>query len=211
MSALAVVGQNKPKFTNASKILATIKDDYDKSHLQFVRVLDKTANITNGNMLLRRYVDAPNGLYNIEIDGCLSPTTPKFSPGNAYPDLELMRPPLEKLKPFCNITRAALSQFIMFCQEVRKAWGDVIVDKDSMWMKQNPLTIFRFPFNVPHPIIINPVFLEIAFIEMLQYPEIYLLREIDTDLGVDQVTPVVFGVDWGSCALIMPIRRPQDG
>ena len=51
--------QVSPKFTNTSMILADAV--CDRPSLQRVRVLNKTANVTNGKVLIRRFVDAPDG------------------------------------------------------------------------------------------------------------------------------------------------------
>lgn len=88
-------------FTNVAKLLA---DDEDHQHdwyhmnderrkrrkaMKFVRVKDQVANVCNGHVLLRRSVNAPDGLYNIDAQGWLeSIKDSQYIDG--YPDVDML-------------------------------------------------------------------------------------------------------------------------
>jgi hypothetical protein len=60
-----------------------------KKAMQFVMVKDKVANVMNGACLIRRAVEAPNGLYNIDQNGWLESIKPEHYV-EGYPDVDLL-------------------------------------------------------------------------------------------------------------------------
>lgn len=191
-----------PKFTEATKLL--VDNDCDAA-LQYVRIINKTANITNGRAILRRFVDLPDGVYNVNLDGSLSPT--QYPHGFSYPDIELVKPPLNRMRPSCSIDRSVMGAVKHLCDEVVQRRGSVILGKDAIFMEQNREVGFKYPFNLEDPIRLNPKYLSVVMVEMCQYPEVLVLREHrEVKPGDALTTPLVIGRDWGSCALIMPLR-----
>lgn len=194
-----------PKFTNATKLFAMCTRD----HLKVVRVIGGTANITNGHVLLRRKVSAPDGVYDVNMDGSLSPTTYEY--GMQYPDLEMIRPPFEKMAPYCQIPHDVIGQLIKLCQEAQRIRGDLVIEKGGVFMYQNPNINMPFSFNLPKSVMVNPKYFEVALIEMLQYPFVYLLQQEKKSTDSEGFkAPLVLGMDWGSCALIMPMNSDYD-
>lgn len=191
----------QPKFTNASKLFALT----GREELKVVRVVQGTANLTNGHVLIRRYVGIPDGVYDVNMDGSLSPT--RYAHGMRYPDIEMIRPPFETMIPSCELPNAAMGPMIQLCQEARKVDGKLILSKEGVYMLQNPQVNFAFPLGLTAPNKVDPKYFEIALIEMLQYPSVYLLQENrPTDVEGPR-TPLVLGLDWGSCALLMPLAQ----
>lgn len=191
-----------PKFTNVSKILA-MNENKDREYLNIVRVLNKTANITNGSMIIRRFVDVPDGAYEVNADGSIRPV--RYTHGFQYPDIELCRPPLEAIKPCCVMTKEDLARFIQVCQQASSLEGYMIIGPTGLYMKQNPNLNVVFPFGLDPAAPFNATYLEVTFIEMLQYPQVYMLRE---PVKYDQEKkPLIIGVDWGCCAVIAPLRN----
>lgn len=207
-----VASATNPTFKNAAKILPSDADTgYDKKKraMRYIQVLNNTANFCNGLMLLRRYVPAPNGLYNVSMDGSIYPAAVPAELFFDFPNFEVVRPPFEKMKPLCVIPKTVMGGMIQILQEITRRDGTAVIDRDSIWMKQDVGVILRFPFNMAPKININAKFLETTLIEMLQYEEIVFLREERLSEGEDLSTPLVVGRDWGSCAVIMPLKRER--
>jgi hypothetical protein len=189
----AVSGAAMPKFTNTSRLFALCERD----ELKVIRVVNKTANITNGHVLVRRFVDVPDGVYNVSREGFLVPTT--YEHGLRYPDVDMIRPPFERTRPLCEIPHAWLGEFITLCQEVEKVDGLVAMNATHIFMVQNTALNLAFPFGLPHEVRVDPRYLAIALVEMLQYTSVYLLQEQSPANN----KPLILGKDWGSCALVM--------
>lgn len=192
-------------FRNISKIFSDTPRH--KEHLKVVRVVNHTANLTNGNVLVRRQVtDVPDGVYQVSRTGGLAPVP--YREWMRYPDIEMIRPPFETMHPLCEFRKEALESFIPLCQQVKAVQGNIIISMNAMYCQQNNQMYVQYPFSLPgEEVRFDPAYLEIAFIEMLQYPVVYLLR----DFGSDETTPLVIGQDWGSCALVMPLSNTYYG
>lgn len=207
----------KPTFANALKIFPHTPEG--KEYLKIVRVRDGVASITNGHALIRRPVmnqdgtqAVPDGCYDVRVGGDLIPTSnPEWM---KYPDIDLVRPdginPASgnpQIEPFCSISNEVIGFMIPIIQEIRmKFKGTVLLNDKGLWMRQNPQVGMAYPFGLPQPVELNPLYLEFVLIEMLQYPMVYLLREIKLTPDGLTHTPLVFGINWASCGLIMPIK-----
>ena len=190
---------SSPKFSNASKLI--VDGLCRQRELQFIRVKGKTANITNGQALIRRFADAPDGMYHVNIQGALVPA--KCGYIFNYPDVELMRPPFETMRPCCEIPNNILGQMREFCAVCNQRSSSILMTSGGLTMATDDSVTFKYPFRVQDDIHLNSSALEIIIIEMLQYPMIYLLKE--QDIGTDgTTTPLIFGLDWGCCGIIMP-------
>jgi len=214
------VQYGKPTFANALKIFPHTPEG--KEYLKIVRVRNGVASITNSHALIRRSVTVnnvpavPDGCYDVRVGGDLIPTSnPEWM---KYPDIDLVRPDginpasgKPQIEPFCSITNEVLGFMIPLIQEIRmKFHGTVLLNDKGLWMRQNPQVGMAYPFGLPSPVEVNPLYLEFVLVEMLQYPMVYLLREIRHDNDGAVNTPLIFGLGWDNCGLIMPIRHTDD-
>ena len=175
-------------------------------------MINKTANIINGPVVLRRHVDIEDGFYDINLDGSLSPVNYHY--GLRYPDVETVKPPFKKMKPCCIIENRDIGRIMAFADEVFKKRGTIVVNKTSVYCNENKDVGLSYPFGLTFPIRLNPRHFSIVMVEMLQYPHIKVLREIPsgtTPETEEVTTPLLIGVDWGSCGLIMPYRGYYSG
>lgn len=213
--AQKVVG--KPTFANALKLFPLTPDG--KEYLNIVRVRDGVASVTNGHVLIRRsvmvenYQSVPDGCYDVRLGGELVQT--RNPHGLKYPDIDLVCPDginprsgKTQISPLCQIPKEAISFMVPLVQKIHKEYeGTVVMDKNGIWMRQNPAICMAYPFNLPTATTINPFYLEFVLIEMLQYPMIYLLREHRQEDGQEQRTPLIFGLNWANCGLVMPTKE----
>lgn len=215
MNAVHQLRVGKPTFANALKLWPRMSDD--REHLKLVRVVNGVASLTDGRVLIRRSVmgdrgqTVPDGCYDVRLGGELIPTSnPEWM---KYPDIELCRPDginpasgKPQIQPFSQVTNQALGLMTPIVNDMwKKHHGTAIIDANGIWMRQNPAVGVAYPFNLPQPVELNPFYLEFVLIEMLQYPTVYLLREIRSQDGDDQRTPLIFGLDWANCGLIAPL------
>lgn len=157
-------------------------------------------------------MDIEDGFYDINIDGSLSPANYHY--GLKYPDVETVKPPFKKMRPSCIIDSKDLGPMIAFADEIFRKRGTVVVDKTMMYCEENKDIGLSYPFGLTFPIRVNPRYLSIVLVEMLQYPQIKVLREAPPVHHHEQEsikTPLVLGVDWGSCGLIMPYKGYYNG
>lgn len=221
MTAAPNLRIGKPTFANALKLWPHISRD--RGYLKIVRIRDGVASLTDGVVLLRRSVmtsqgpAVPDGCYDVRLGGELVPTTnPDWM---KYPDIDLCCPDginprsgKPQIQPLCQIPNDILSFMVPLVQDIRQKYdGTVVMTKDGIYMRQNPEVGIRYQFNLPTVTVINPFYLEFVLIEMLQYPTVYLLREHRRDDGDEQRTPLIFGLDWANCGLVMPkLERGDD-
>lgn len=201
----------EPTFANALKLFPKI--GHNKSYLKMVRVRDGVASITDGKILLRRSIrddkgmpTVPDGAYDVKIGGALVPTN--RSDWMKYPDIDLIKPKgFENLRPLCTINNEMFGMFIEYLEAVKKHDGTVIINNDGIWMKQNMTFGIAYPFNIGYPIMVNPDLLQVVFIELTRYPYVHMTREIRIEDEDNQVTPLIFGLNWLHCALVMPLKK----
>jgi hypothetical protein len=167
-------------------------------NLKFIRVLNEVASVTNKQILLRSPLALQNGAYLLnERNEFVLFRVPAYT---SYPDLELLKPRFENMIG-CEITRPVIESIIPFLSEVQKYDGDVTLDREGFFMKQNPSYYFKFPLHsIKTPRSYNPNYLKIALKEMLRYDCIYVSRE-----EVTEDSPLIIGLGWNSCALIAPL------
>ena len=179
-----------------------------RDDLRCIRVLNQTLNATNGHILIRRPVDAPDGLYKINLRGELVPLGVPEGNGllNNYPDLELIKPAFDTMKPLCTIPREVVGNINI---RLKDADSEQCSMSDAGLFTDLETPSLGFPFNLPTRVFLNKVYLSIIMTEMMQYEAICLLREIRPTDGEFLRTPLVFGLNWGSCALIMPMYPPS--
>ncbi|NDD04484.1 MAG: hypothetical protein EB078_06235, partial [Proteobacteria bacterium] len=163
---------------------------------RFIRVVNKTCNITNGHVLIRRFVNLPDGFYQAGLHDSVIPVSPHITSfEDAYPDIEAFKPPFETLKAHCQINAETMGHMKQVCDES----PDDIVYMDANGL-QHEEGVYRYPFNFPHPVKLNAKYLGIALVELSQYPVVTVLKDFS-----GYRSPLIMGVNWGSCVMIAPI------
>ena len=147
LTAVQSTPPTNPRMTNLGKLLIT---EICNEHLRYVRVINKTANVTNGSILVRRFVDLPDGMYDIVENGMLVET--KYPYGMRYPDVGPVEPDFKKMKPNCQVDRNQMGSLINIANEIFKKRGWVILDHEKIFSEQDPKLGMSFPFNLPSPI-----------------------------------------------------------
>jgi len=196
-TARKVTPKEEPSYLreNWKRVLATDCQDRYK----FVRVIRNVATITNGKLMIRSPVPEKDGLYVITSTNSLTPTKTTWI---NYPDVELVRPPFESMRPFCTLKNTVVHDMVNFAEQVRRVDGYIVIDHEWMCMRQKPEFHIKYPFKVSgDPITLSPNYLKLALIEMLRYDFVYMSREE----SLDKQTPLVFGHRWDTCSLVVPL------
>lgn len=182
--------------------------------LRFVRVNHGVANITNGKILVRYPTPyLPDGFYTINETGAVTAANPGSSPGwMLYPDVEACRPAFHNITPSVPIPNQVVSELVSFVEYVRNQKPTqyslnsmIVMDRSGLYSSYDQQTSFSLPLQTlpsGEELVLSPLYLKMALIEMLRYPEIYISREA----GIAGA-PVIFGTDWGHCALVKPHLR----
>jgi len=165
-------GFASPKFINAGRLLA---DSVCDEEYQMVRVINNTANITNGKVLIRRFAGAPDGCYQIDLTGCLVPHSIEF--GSKYPDVEMWKPNLERLKALSSLPNDLVFEMKNLCVRARMDNSAIIMDSSYMAVAKDRACRVNFGFGLPQEMFFNSLYLEIILIEMLQYPNVLLIKD----------------------------------
>jgi hypothetical protein len=77
------------------------------------------------------------------------------------------------------------------------------MDRGGFFGADNMSFSMPFPiFNSGEEVLLDPTQLRLVLTDMLRYPDgIHISREE----GVDANRPVIFGLDWSRCGLILPL------
>lgn len=184
--------------------------------LRYVRVGGGALTVTNGSVMLRSPSpqDLPDGFYTIDQNNCFVPARQSVS-WMGYPDVETCHPQFSLMKPSVVIPAEVINELIHFTEIARRKGEEspshsymnrvlVMMDRSGFWLSTDTTFSFKMPFeNFPtgEEVPFNPLTLKMALIEMLRYPGVYFSRE---DRRGER-TPLVVGLDWGHCALVMPL------
>ena len=176
---------------------------------KFVRVVGGVANITSGKVLVRYFLDVPDGFYLLREDKgmiMVNPQFPIYSRG--FPDVEGVRPNFTLMDRTTPICKQELADFVGFLNYLRtgrvelKSGVRVVMDDtrivgDAMYAEK----FFTFSCDLPVKyggLIFDANNLRLAFTEMLRYDHVYIGRENRPDYN----TPLVVGLDWGHCVIV---------
>ena len=191
---------------NISRALAKIPDDDRNRDFKYVYVKNGVANICDRKFAMRFQVNAPDGRYNINYMGELTPAYYDVTIGSYMPfDLDLVRPPFEQMQPFCRFHPEVLAGFYPIIQEASNRGETIYIEKKGMGLKRTGEIFCEFPFNTPHIIEVNPLYLHLAFTDSRRYDMIEMYQEIRPDDEEEPKTPLVIGYGWNNCSIIMPI------
>ena len=103
---------------NLARLLALC----DRDNLKVIAVKNKTANVTNGHVLIRRYLDVPNGFYWPGAHGDVV-TAPL---PESYPDTEKLKPNFDRLQLLGIIDKNVIAEMLKACVEAIEMGKDLI-------------------------------------------------------------------------------------
>jgi len=196
---------------NWKKLLACDSRD----EMRFVRVTQGVANITNGQVLIRYpLLNVPDGFYVLDERNLLVETRASSPRWMAYPDTETCRPPFDHMIPSMPLPHAVVLEmvnFFEFCAKQAAAHTGyysnkpaVILNRTGFYLSSDPNLCYRIDLsNLPtgNDIVLSSTSLKFALVEMLRYTETFISREANLN---EEKCPIVFGRDWGHCALVLP-------
>ena len=178
-------------------------------HLRFVRVLGGVANVTNGTVLIRFPLPhLPDGFYVINETGAISDANGSSPRWMNYPDTATCVPAFHRMKASGPFPAEVISELVSFVEFVRRQktsdYGQnptVVMTRGGLFMAHDPQVSFILNLqNLPtgNELTFSPFQLKVALVEMLRYTETYISQD---DMGGGE-GPIVFGKDWGHCALV---------
>lgn len=182
---------------------------------KYVRVISGVASITNGGVLIRSHVDAPDGFYVITADRGLREVVPEYGmySSRSFPDVEAFRPPFKDMDISLPIYREETTSILGFLNFLREGKEDVNVssrvhmDHRTIADTKKPDRFFTFSCELPvkfEGLIFDTTNLKLAFTEMLRYDCVHVWR----DNSPSAYPPLVIGLDWDRCVLV-EVERGQ--
>lgn len=157
------------------------------------------ANVASELVLMRTTIsdDIAAGAYILSKEPTKAPPRSHWS---GYPDVDLVQPDFAEMAKYqpAIMDRNVCGQFLTFCQAVRSVRGQVVIEKDSAFMIQDPTKRFNYPFNIQDRCIANPDSLIHAFKEAQRYDFVYIGRQKSDE----RCMPLVIGRNWNNCVLI---------
>ena len=196
---------------NVAKLFARKKSfaNYD-----FIYVKDGVANVTDKRSIFLRFeVQAPDGQYLVGrggvLEACTKPIQGPFGKKFLTPiEPELIRPPLESMKPFCTFHPVVLAEFLNVLNEAISREEKVYVESKGIGLKRHGEIYFDFAFNLPYKLEFDPELLKVAFTDAMGYSNIEMYQEIRQEHGEMPLTPLITssaGSGWKNCSLLSPI------
>lgn len=190
------------------KNLARLLAITTRPELKAIRVRGEVLTCTNGNMMVRRY--APNvadGDYTVDQSGQLA----RIGTIHWYPDVEQMETHVKNAATLCDVEPRIRGHLASTSHDARQLRRPVTLDTTGAWVDnevEERVGGFHFQFNLSHPVRFPADQFVIAMNELARYENVKFLKT------ADERSPLVMGLNWGSCVLIMPIAyhhsRMQD-
>lgn len=188
---------------------ATQAQNEYQDYTKYVRVIGGVASITNGGVLIRSHVDAPDGFYVITADRGLRDVIPEFGmySSKSFPDVEAFRPPFQNMDISLPIYREEITSLLGFLNFLREGKDDVNcssrvhMDHRTIADTKNSDRFYTFSCELPvkfDGLIFDATNLKLAFTEMLRYDCIHVWR----DNSPSGYPPLVIGLDWDRCVLV---------
>lgn len=187
--------------------------DYTKH----IKALNGVLTINNGNVLIRSFHDViEDGFYIMNSYDELIRSSPEvFGCKYYFPDVEVLKPDFPSLDRV-QIDREEAHLFIDYLNYIRQS-NDIISNRTSVilsgegaikrkngYQQDEVLPTFSFSCKLPvnsHRLVFDALNLKIAFTEMLRYDRFFIGYN---SLTKGDESPLVMGLDWGRCSLIMP-------
>jgi hypothetical protein len=182
-------------------------------------VYNNTLSVTNKYMLIRRRCDLPDGFYALDSEFRLAPA-PRI---RNFPDIEALE--ARYLKEPKTMIRSSLLRehrglafktahdalaHIPKTWQAEPSWVQPVTwDATGFWIDKRENLDGEEVYDrvgepiltgLPMPLLINPSYINIALTELARYDEVYLIKSGNPD------EPVILGLNWGSCVMIMPVR-----
>lgn len=184
--------------------------DHCPRRVRYVRVRNKVATITDLRVCIRAPIEAADGFYTIDADNRLVRTQP--SDLFQYPDVDLYLD--REVESYCKLEKQVVGELTNWVEFARHNSRSIAFDQNGVSISRVPRPnespedakpfVFHYPFNVRGEILLSPNTLKLALVEMLRYDAILVSRENPPG----EETPLVFGLDWNRCALVMPQKWP---
>ena len=204
-----------------AKILAFSKDEYkyDKDKwLDYIMVSNGVASVTDKGILVRWRVEAANGLYKPSFRGVpaafhLSPASADADVFFSFPNLDVVAPPFHAMRPVGEFDKNTLNSLNELNTSVlrleRKDYDtpSVVLHGDTAFVNGKPETTIKLPMMLTSQMLIQSRYLEVAIEILMDYPQVYLWREVSDNQSWSETRPLIFGYDWSNCILIMPKKR----
>jgi len=187
-----------------------LADPTANAHLRVIHVSNGVGSVTNGKVMLRCPVNAPNGfyLYNERLE--LISQDPYLWRKYPEPMGWWQRFEINAQGPYLN--RELIAGLISWLEHARQLKVNVVVDKYGILpvarhgYNANADTRPHFPFGFELPlgnqeVMLDPRMLKLALVEMMRYDYCHMLHNVRYDCE----TPLVLGHSWDRCALVMPV------
>lgn len=189
---------------NWKRILSTDCPDY----MRFVLVVRNVATVTNGRVLLRSKLSdetTPDGIYILDQIRRLIAVhnqTPQ-----RYPDIRAVMPNFQNLAAnrhkWSTMFNKDIVTFVGFCEQARNLRSTIHIQSDKAVAVRDPEGVrFMFKFGDYIDAFVDPDYLKLALVDMLKYEYIRIARE---DCRNSEC-PLVLGITWEQCAIVMPQR-----
>lgn len=186
----------------------------DREDLKTIQVVNKTLTATNGHMMVRSYVDLPDGYY-YPSNGQLIPM-PRVQ---WFPDLGPQEERVNRATVMGEWSVEDRFHFIQVCHEAKANGDKVTVDPSGVWIdrklalnntlyddegnylgeEETRVGGYAFNTGLTATMKFPPDQLVIAINELAKYDTIKVL----IDHTVEN-SPLILGLNWGSCVVIMP-------
>lgn len=213
MAQLSTVpAQAEPRFLRDNWKMVMAHPE-SRSYLRVVRICDGTATIRTKSVLIRAPAPVPDGFYLLsEQNELVLQREPDLYQG--FPDPLGSWQPFGDMRPSEPILPAQTTALIQYLEQVRSRkvnvvldkWGFIPVCRYGMSAQNNEQAPFVLNQELPlsgAELVLNPLNLKLALIEMLRYPNFHLWHFP----RMDRETPLVLGHGWNNCALVMPVPQ----
>lgn len=203
----------QPNFitNNWRMIQAYDGDTYTTEDYKYITVKSGVVTVRGYNMILRSPLPLPDGHYNItERNEAVLLTPSELTDAYRFSkDVDIIRPTFNQIEASAPITRDEIMRFIEFLSHVRQENKRhlVVMGHEAAYMVHRQDMWYKFPITLPvkgDGLVFEANHLKLAFTEMLRYDHVFIGR--DNRFGADSKLPLIIGLDWEHCALIMHKR-----
>lgn len=201
-----IINPSEPPFLreNWKKLLATAPEGRRR-----IKVTNEVANLCSDAVLIRsRMPGYADGFYLFAQSGTLVSTDPSQSLD--FPDVDAARPKESALGSSQAFANEYIQRLLMFVEEVRVAEkfqryeaAEIVLDGEGLYSRHNSKLFIKMNFPLPFSgdgVAVKADHLKIALTECLRYDHMYIAHENNPD----RKTPILFGLNWNSCALVWP-------
>lgn len=185
----------------------------EKEYVKCIRVgYDSVLTVTNERLVIRHLISGGvPGFYYIRDEEDLKHRGPdgvvylsEISRFSGFKDVQPLAPDFEELATFepAIMDGSLAQQFCQWAQAVKSVDGDIVLDADRAFIRQDPNNLersFNFRFNLKKKAILVPDDIIHAFKECMRYDYFYITRKPDEKRSM----PLVLGRNWAHCILVV--------